>query len=1181
MDVSKWSLLLFFEFFNIRNYRGGGKLAEKQGKFVHLHVHTHYSLLDGMCKVPALLDRAAEFGMPAVAITDHGVMYGAMEFYNEAKKRGIQPIIGCEMYVAPRLMTDKTAQIDTRPGHLVLLAKNKEGYQNLMKLVTAAHLDGYYYKPRIDREILKTYSKGLIAMSSCMHGELAHALINKDKKKAKETYDFYTELFGDDYYVEIQYNAGLQEQETANALLVKFAKENNAQLVGTKDVHYVDKEDREAHDALICVQTGKLVADEDRMRFTADQSFVSPNEMIEYFKETPDAVDNTLKIAEKCKPFLEEFFQPYREKNQFFIPQFEIPQGYNLKTYMEKLVNDGLKKKYGTVTTEIKERAKYELEVIERMKYEEYFLVVADYVNWAKDNGILVGPGRGSGAGSIVAYAMNITELDPLKYDLLFERFLNPDRISMPDFDMDFADDRRHEVIQYVVDKYGAENVAQIITFGTMAARNAVRDTGRVLGMSYADVDEVAKVIPAGLPLEKSVKEAPELKAFYERGGNYKKLLDLAQRLEGVARHSSTHAAGVVISRDPLINHTPLQRAAKGDISTNTQYEMHAVEDLGLLKMDFLGLSNLTVLKNALRIIKKVYGKEINLSTVPIDDEKTYKLLSKAETTGVFQLESSGMKRYIKELKPTCFEDIVAMVALYRPGPMENIPEFIDRKHGRKPISYEHPRMEDALKNTYGITVYQEQVMQISKDLAGFTGGQADTLRKAIGKKIAALLKQMRGEFVKGCKDFSKVDEKLANKIFDGWEAFAQYAFNKSHAACYALISYWTAYLKAHYPAAFMAALLTSDYSNIDRIAIEISECKSMGMEVLGPDVNESFPEFGVVKETGQIRFGMIAIKNVGTGIVEAIVEARKEGKFEGIEDFCTRVKSSEINKKVMEALIKSGAFDSLDDRSTLLYNLETILAFAQRIQKGTANGQMGLFGEQKQGGLALKLNLVKPEVELTVEEKLTFERELLGIYFSEHPLDRYQEKIKALKTMPIAEIDILDTDKTIKLSGVITSIHKILTRKNDPMVFAMFEDKTGTTELIIFPKTLETYAPFVQEGKILFVKGKVNNKDNQLKILVDSMEELSGKVVERHSVEEKNYVAIDETAEINVPHGVTDNDLTTLKLLLAKNKGDIETYVLLPNGGEPKRVKMPFGIDFNDELIQEINTLLSRRAKY
>ncbi len=1148
-----------------------------KGGFVHLHVHTHYSLLDGMCKIPQLLDRAKDYGMPAVAITDHGVMYGVVEFLKEARARGIKPIIGCEVYIAPRGMRDKTPKIDTNPSHLVLLAKNEIGYKNLMEMVTEAHLEGYYYKPRIDKELLSKKFEGLIALSSCLHSEIATNLLEKNEKKAQKVLDFYKNLFGDDFYIELQFNPGLPEQDIANKKLLKLAKKNNVKVVASKDVHYIDKDDREAHDALICVQTGKMVSDEDRMRFNSDQSFLSPQEMADAFKDVPEAITNTLEVAEKCE-FGDNYKLPFADEKKILIPKFDIPKGKTKRQYLEALVSKGLTQRYKKITKAIKDRAAYELEVIERMKFEDYFLIVADFVNWAKGQGILVGPGRGSAAGSVVSYALGIVDLDPLKYDLLFERFLNPDRISMPDIDMDFADDRRSEVIEYTVEKYGKDKVAQIITFGTMAARNAVRDTGRVLGMSYAEVDEVAKAIPSNIPLAVSVKEVPELAAFYNQGGNYKKLLDLAQRLEGVARHSSTHAAGVVVAQEPLVEFTPLQKAVKGDVSWQTQYEMHAIEDLGLLKMDFLGLSNLTILKNALRIIKKVYGKEINLYELPDDDKKTYKLMSQGETTGVFQLESSGMKRYLKELKPSCFEDVIAMVAMYRPGPLKSgmVDEFIERKHGKRKVTYPHPLMENALSDTYGVIIYQEQVMQLSKDMAGFTGGQADTLRKAMGKKIKDLMAKLKVEFIEGCVK-NKIDKKIAVKTFEDMEKFAEYGFNKSHAACYAQIAYWTAYLKAHFPSAFMAALLTSDYSDIDRIAIEISEAQAMGIEVLGPDVNESFSEFGVAKDSGQIRYGLIAIKNVGNGIVEAILDARKEGgKFTGIEDFCMRVKAEEVNKKVMEALIKSGAFDSLSDRSKLLYNLDKILAFTQKVQKGAIDGQMGLFGEEAKNQVAFHLELIEPEEELTTEEKLAFEKELLGIYFSEHPLDAHQDKIRALRVDNIADINIASNGKGVVLGGVVVQIQKILTRKNDPMAFIRFEDKTGSTELIVFPNTLEKYQHLIVEGKILYVRGKINNKDNQLKVLVDSIEDLKIKEANNNETVNTNFVHVDDVATIIVPEGVTDTDLTALKVLLATHKGDTDTYVVLPGNG---KIKMPFGIDFSNGITDDINALLSRRG--
>ena len=925
-------------------------------KFIHLHVHTQYSLLDGMCKLPQLLDKAKEYGMQACAITDHGVMYGVIDFYKEAKKRDIKPIIGCEMYIAPRKMTDKEGKIDTKPNHLVLLVKNKTGYKNLMKLSTEAHLKGYYYKPRIDKEILAEYSEGLIALSGCLQGDIVSRLREGNEKKAVESLKYYKDTFGDDFYLEMQHHPGWDDQEKANKLLRKFAKKYDISLVATKDVHYVEKDDREAHDALLCIQTGKTIDDEDRMKMDGDISFVSPAEITEYFKDVPEAIENTVKIAEKCNVEI--------ELGKILIPKFDVPKSETLTSYLKKLTEEGLKKKYGKITSEIRERADFEMSVIEKMGYESYFLIVWDFVNWAKDQGIIVGPGRGSAAGSVVSYALNITELEPLQFDLLFERFLNPDRISMPDIDMDFADDRRHEVIEYVAEKYGKDHVAQIITFGTMAARNAIRDTGRVLGIPYAEVDKIAKLIPQFSNLDDAIKNVSELRLFYNSDEKIKKLIDIAKRLEGVARHSSTHAAGVVISPEPLVNYTPLQKAAKGDIATNTQYSMWPLEDIGILKMDFLGLANLTVLKNALRIIKKVYGKDIKIEEIKLNDKKTFALLAKGETTGVFQLESAGMKRYIKALKPTVFEDIVAMVALYRPGPMQFIDDFIARKQGKKKVIYTHPLMKEALKNTYGIVIYQEQVMQIAKEMAGFTGGEADTLRKAMGKKIARMMKKMRVKFIEGSA-VNGVKKQVAEKVFDDFEKFAQYGFVKAHAACYALIAYWTAYLKAHYPQPFMAALMTSDYSNIDRIAIEIDECRKMGIEVLPPNVNESYSGFAVMKDTGKIRFGLAAIKNVGTGIIAATLDAReKGGKFRSIEDFCKRVDAREINKKVIESLIKAGAMEDFGDRATLLYNMEKILGFAQAVQKDEKNGQIDLFGGKGIEMPGLKLAGASREIE-------------------------------------------------------------------------------------------------------------------------------------------------------------------------------------------------------------------------
>jgi DNA polymerase-3 subunit alpha len=1152
----------------------GDILPNSSEKFVHLHVHTHYSLLDGMGKIPDYLDKAKSLGMNSMAITDHGVMYGAIEFYKEAKKRDLRPIIGCECYVAPRSLHDKEPKLDAKPYHLVLLAKNNAGYQNLLKLVSIAHIDGYYYKPRIDKKILRELSEGLIAMSACLNGEPSRNILADNYEKAKAAALEYEEIFGKgNYYLELQDQPGIEDQEKANKGLKKISKETGIGLVVTNDVHYANKDDSEAQDALLCVQMGKMVADEDRMKMTMDNSMRTYEELLAAFPDVPEAFENTVKIAEMCNVEI--------ELGGILIPDYPVPEGHTVQTYLHELVNAGIGRRYKIRIPELEERLKYELGVIDKMGYEGYFLIVQDYVNWAKDQGIVVGPGRGSAAGSVVAYALGIVDLEPMQYDLLFERFLNPDRISMPDVDMDFADDRRHEVIKYVTEKYGQDRVAQIITFGTMAARNAIRDVGRVLGISYGEVDKIAKAIPEKCNIKQAMEESKEFKSFYHEDPRYAKLIDLASKLEGVARHSSTHAAGVVISKDPLVNYTPLQKATKGDLATNTQYEMHAIEDLGLLKMDFLGLSNLTILKNAMRIAKKVYGKDILLEEIPIDDKKTFHLLSRAETTGVFQLESAGMKRYIKELKPSVFEDIIAMVALYRPGPMENIPEFIDRKHGRKPIKYEHPRMEAALKNTYGITVYQEQVMQISKDLAGFTGGQADTLRKAIGKKIASLLSQMRGEFVKGAKETSGVPEELGNKIFDGWEAFAAYAFNKSHAACYALIAYWTAYLKAHFPDAFMAALLTSDYGNMDRIAIEIAECQRMKIQVLPPDVNESFGEFAIIKDENKIRFGLMAVKNVGLGPIEGIIKARDEGgKFTSIEDFVKRVPSTYVNKKVMESLAKCGAFDSLCDRGLILENMERILSFASKSQGNSDNGQIDLFGGTGVEMPPLKLD--PPVHKITTKEKLNWEKELLGIYISEHPINEYREQLIKMNIAPITDLNEEMNDQIVKVGGIVSTIQKIQTRTRQTMMFIGFEDYSGKTELIVFPKLIDETASLWEVGKALLVKGKVSTKDSQIKLIVEKAVILEGNMNEESlSVADPlmtQTVQLDNTGQVNIyiPRGTSTEALNDVKYKLAANKGETPVMVYVPNGPSgPKKVKLPFGINYTEKLADSIRKRL------
>ncbi|MFH1749786.1 MAG: DNA polymerase III subunit alpha, partial [bacterium] len=1059
----------------------------EQKPFIHLHTHSHYSLLDGLGKAPELLEKAKEYGMPALAITDHGVMYGAIDFYKTAKDIGIKPIIGMESYISPRKLTDKISNLDTKPFHITLLAENEQGYINLLKLSSIAHLRGYYYKPRIDKETLSKYSKGLIALSSCLQGEIPRSILNNNTAKTKQLISEYQKIFGEkNFYLELQdHENQAEEQKLVNKTLINLAKEVGAPLIATNDIHYTNIEDKEAHDILLCIQTGKTIDEENRMKYDGNFALRSTEEMYKLFKDTPEALENTQKITDRCNLEI--------KLEQDLLPHFKIPKGKDEKTYLRELCEAGLPKRYKKITPEIKKRLEYELEVINRMEYASYFLIVADFVNYAKKLGILIGPGRGSAAGSIVSYLLGVTNLDPLRYGLLFERFLNPDRISMPDIDMDFADDRRREVIDYVVDKYGKDKVAGVITFGTMAARAAIRDTGRALGMTYNDVDRIAKIVPPPvqgrhIPLKTSVKENSELRAVYEKEPETKKLIDQASKLEGTIRHASQHACAVVISKDDLTNYSPLQLAQGGDIDVITQYSMYPIEDIGLLKMDFLGLANLSIMGRAIEIIEAVYGDKIDIHNLPLDDKKTFELLGRAETTGVFQLESSGMKRYIKDLKPNTIDDIIVMVSLYRPGPMQFIPNYIDRKHGRESISYEHPLMEKSLKETYGVIVYQEQVMQMSRDMAGFTGGESDTLRKAMGKKIPKLMKEMGKKFMEGCIK-NKVPKDTAEKIYQQLLEFSAYAFNKSHAASYAMIAYQTAYLKAHFPDCFMAALLTSDYANIDRITIEVEECKRMGMDVLPPDVNESFQGFAVVKGTHNIRFGLAAVKNIGMGVADKIVRERKShGVFKTLEDFLKRAGSEVINKKSMESLIKVGALDKYGERNLLLFNIDTILKFASAHYRQTGLGQADLFGGQADSVSHLKLASVE---EASSKQRLAWEKELLGIYLSEHPLTNMKELLDK-HTNSINQVKDLSDGNTVVCAGVITKMKKITTKNGQPMLFTTIEDLSGNCEILVFPKILENDPNIWLTDNQIIVSGKISTKDADTKILVDKVQELN-----------------------------------------------------------------------------------------
>lgn len=1093
----------------------------KPSDYVHLHNHTQFSLLDGLTKIPELIKFAKDEGMEAVAMTDHGTLSGTIEFYKEATDKGIKPIIGIETYVAARTHLDKDPQKDKNRFHLILLAMNNKGYENLMQLSTIANLHGMYYFPRVDHQLLEKYNEGIIALSACMGGEIGDALKNDDYAKAVEIATWYKKVFGDRYYLEIQDHGHRDnplhstEQGKINEQVLKLGAELDIPVVVTCDAHYLKHEDQEAHEILLCVGTGAFLSDEKRMSLKDYPLHVEePAEIIKRWgKDHPEVIANTKAIADRCNVEI--------ELGKILIPKFPVPDGETEKTYLDRLVYQGLAWRYGGVKEEDAakmtvaetkkhipkaplERAAYELGVVEQMGFNGYFLIVSDFINWGKNKGIIFGPGRGSAAGSILAYAIKITDLDPLKYDLLFERFLNPDRISMPDVDVDIQDTRRDEVIQYCADKYGQDRVANIVTFGRMFARNAVRDVSRVLQVPYAEADRLAKLIPQPvqgrhIPLADSIQNDLELKREYESNEVSRQVIDQALILEGTVRSHGVHACGVVIAPDDLVKFMPLEMAQKGVVTV--QFPMNQVEELGLLKMDFLGLSNLTIINNTLRIIRRVYGENIDLSTIPLDDEKTFQLLQRGDTTGVFQFESSGMKRYLRELKPTEFSDIIAMGALYRPGPLSAglTDSFIKRKNGLEEVTYDHPKMEAALKDTYGVLVYQEQFMQISRDACGFTGGEADTLRKAIGKKKRDIMMKMEKRFIEGAVE-NGIARPLIERFWKNLLGFADYCFNKSHSACYGLISYQTAYLKAHYPDAFMAALMTSDYDDTDRLAIEIAECKHMGMKVLSPDVNESFGEFAVVKGENTIRFGMNGIKNVGGGAVDEIIRAREEnGKFETLEDFVSTVNVRLVNRKVFEALIRAGALDRFGDRSTLLHNLDTILAYGQRLAKERASGQTDLFGNIIDDAMnhkpTLKLDL--PPAKLSPRELLTSERELLGLYLSQQPLEAFSVLL-AEQTMPINSLKPEHDGKVAVVGGAVTDAREIMTKNGQKMAFVKLEDEYGELEIILFPSTYQQTIGLWERDRIVIVRGKISAKGrdgtmgDEVKILADEAREVT-----------------------------------------------------------------------------------------
>ncbi len=1064
--------------------------------FVHLHNHSEYSLLDGLQKMKDMVSYAKSLGMKALAITDHGNLYGAIKFYQACHAAGIKPIIGCEVYVAKRNLHDKEAGVDKDYNHLILLAENEKGYKNLMKIVSISWLEGYYYKPRIDLALLEKYHEGLICLSACVNGFVTEPLVKGEDEISEERAKKLNSIFGQgNFYFELQRHLNVPPQEIANKKLLSLSKKLGIPVVATNDNHYTRKEDAEAQEVLLCIQTQTTLLDKNRklsMIDSPDFYIKSSSEMFELFKDIPEAIENTAKIADRCNLTI--------ELGKWHMPIFDVPQGKKPAEYLRELTYEGMKKRYSHITEEIKNRVDYELSVIEKKGYETYFLIVADFVNWAKDHGIAVGPGRGSAAGSVVSYCLRITDVDPFFFELPFERFLNPDRPSAPDIDLDFADTRREEVIDYVTQKYGEDKVAQIITFGTMEARGSVRDAGRALGMPYAFPDRIAKMIPPGwqghaMTIDTALEQSSDLKRAYETEPETKKLLDIAKKLEGVARHASVHAAGVVIADKDLTEYTPVQRETKGK-KIVTQYDMYTVgeDGVGLLKMDFLGLRNLTIIEEALNFIRQNKGIDLDLNKVPLNDKKTYELLGQGETTGIFQLESAGMRRYIKELKPTTIFDLQAMVALYRPGPMQNIPEFIARKRNPNLITYPHPKLEGILKESYGVLTFQDDVLLTAIILAGYSWLDADKFRKAMGKKIPSEMKKQEELFIKGCVK-NGISEKKAKEIFDLIAPFAGYGFNKAHAACYAMIAFRTAYLKAHFPVEFMTALLTAESRGTsgpqknEKIAQAVAECKRLNIAVLPPDINKSESEFSIEEKT-KIRFGLSAIKNVGQAAIEAILDARKNKPFTSFQDFCMRVDLSKVNKKTLESLIKAGAMDEFGNRASLLVTLPEVVDKINKIKKQELDGQSSLFGDDPTDSNG-SFHLAFLDVEdFTLEEKLSFEKEFLGFYLTSHP---HMETLSYLKHIITHEIEILETEREgtyVKVGGIIEVTRKILTKKsNSEMAFISIGNEKGITiECVVFPKVYEQYKNLLVQDSVVLIEGKLDMKDERPVIIVDKI---------------------------------------------------------------------------------------------
>lgn len=1166
--------------------------------FVNLHAHSHYSLLDGFGSPAEIVNRAKELGYPAAALTDHGVGYGLIEFYKAAKAAGIKPVLGCELYVANRTRFDKEARVDVKPYHLTTLAETNEGYRNLLMLITKSNLEGFYYKPRVDYGLMKVYSKGLIVLSGCIAGHLPRTILSGNEEEMHRLVENYIDIYGkDNFFLEMQDHPLLEQQGIVNKKLKELSKHYGLGLVVTCDSHYARTQDRDAHDILLCIQTGSIVSDENRMRYTGDFSIRDVKELREVFSDTPEAIENTVKIAERCNV---DFTFGVN-----LLPSFITPNGETADDYLKFLCKEGLKNRFegSSVPDFYWERLEFELKTVHNMGFDAYFLIVHDFVNYAKSQKIVVGPGRGSAAGSIIAWSLRITDLDPIKHGLFFERFLNPERISMPDIDIDFADSRRDEVLEYVTKKYGRDNVAQIITFGTMAPKAAIKDVGRALGYPYAEVDKLAKTVPAPIlgkqaPLKTSVVESVEMHDLYTKDPRAKVLLDYAMRLEGTVRHAGTHACAVVISDHPLTEYTPLQYGASGGTEIVTQYSMKPIEELGLLKMDFLGLKNLTVIEKAEEIIKITKSESVDINKIPLDDLKTFELLQKADTTGVFQLESPGMKRYLKELKPTIFEDIVAMGALYRPGPMEWIPTYIKGKHDPESVQYLHPAFKSILEPTYGVAVYQEQILQISRDFAGFSLGEADILRKAVGKKIPSLLAKQREKFVEGSvKNGHK--KKFAEEVFEKViEPFAGYGFNKAHAACYGLIAYQTAYLKAHYPVEFMTALLCSDATTTDRVVLEIKECSEMGIDVLPPSVNESFTNFSIVDQK-TIRFGLLAIKGIGEGAITEIINTReKDGKFKSLEDFAKRVPSHFINKKLIQALAFSGALSEFGDRNQIAENYEAVSKFAKSSQTTESDGQTNIFGALGDESHNECKMALKDFPKSTNMQCLKWEKEFLGMYVTSHPL-RGLRKYISKKGHLIGTLTKKQLEKPVRIVGLVTGLRKMMTKAGGFMATFMVEDPSGKISAIMFPKNYANFANEIVEDQVVGINGRLDNRRGMCQVACDNAKILSletminnAKEQGSYNPEDKSDIAIrllddiwaDVEAEvahqkatepylIKIPEKLPQEKMQALKDLLQNNQGDIPIELFL--GGVNKKIKLPFGVNLTDALKQNVDSIL------